>query len=458
MEENFEATKQVMPDTLPLNPPRRFTVQIAWTMLSRVALIASAIGANILIARWLGPQGLGVLAVINAGLSLLINIGCMGIPSASIYFIAQDRKRLGSVWANSLIFAVLMGSAFALGTIAVAHTYPTLFGNIPFKLLLIAACSLPPYFVFTMGLNTFLGLQRVGYYSIFDVLPNSLMFISAGIVLIILGQGLTALVTFNAAVVTLVALMVVLIIWRLLAEHQERPRLRPSRALFKEMARYGIKFHIATVAAMLLVRLDLLLVNHYRGPAEAGVYATAGQVVTLLMLLPGIIAALVFPRVAAEPDEHGEFTMRVTRYTAFVMLLVCLITIPAGFLLPMLYGAAFSDATVQMLLLLPGVYLLGLETVLVQHFSAQGLPIAIPLFWLATLATNATLNLLFIPVFGARAAAIVSTVSYTMIFILVAFYFRLKTGNSLSTMLFLRGHELREMFTLARIRIGFASR
>jgi Na+-driven multidrug efflux pump len=105
---------------------------------------------------------------------------------------------------------------------------------------------------------------------------------------------------------------------------------------------------------------------------------------------------------------------------------------------------------VQLLILLPGVYLVGVESVLVQYFSGTGLPVAIPLFWLVTLLMNVALNLLFVPVYGARAAALASTISYALIFLLVTSYFLIKTGNPFSQTFVLRRGELRELFSLIR--------
>jgi O-antigen/teichoic acid export membrane protein len=235
-------------------------------------------------------------------------------------------------------------------------------------------------------------------------------------------------------------------------------RFRVDLELFKRMARYGIKFHIAVVAAMLIFRADLLIVNHFRGAKEAGVYSVASQVATMLMLLPGVIGTLLLPRVASTQDARGEMTMRVTRHTAFVMFFICLAAVPASFALPLVYGAPFADASWQLLILLPGIYLVGIESVLVQHFSSLGLPVAIPIFWLITLGINVALNLAFVPAFGARAAAAASSVSYALIFVLVTSYFRAKTGNKLSTTLLLRASELRELLMTARTRGRLASR
>jgi O-antigen/teichoic acid export membrane protein len=94
------------------------------------------------------------------------------------------------------------------------------------------------------------------------------------------------------------------------------------------------------------------------------------------------------------------------------------------------YGRAFSEATGLLLILLPGVYLMGLESVLVQHFNATGLPIAIPLYWIAILVVNLVLVLLLVPRFGAYGAAIASTISYAAIFALVALHFHSSTRRS----------------------------
>jgi O-antigen/teichoic acid export membrane protein len=194
------------------------------------------------------------------------------------------------------------------------------------------------------------------------------------------------------------------------------------------------------------------VVNHFRGAAEAGVYSVASQVAMMLMLLPGVIATLLFPRVAARRDETGELACVVTRHTAFVMLFVCLAAAPMGFVLPLLYGAKFADVSVQLLILLPGVYLIGLESVLVQHFNATGLPVAVPLFWVATLVVNVALTFALVPPLGARGAALASAVSYALIFALVALYFRARTGRRLSEALIVSRAELRKLFDLVKTR------
>lgn len=435
---------------------RSFSTHVTWTVAARVLILLGSLCASIIVARTLGAEGLGALAVINVTVAVALQLGCAGLPSANTYFISRDRKELAPVWANALLFGFTAGLLLAIFVAALVTLRPSLLGSVPLQLILIAAISIPFQLVTLLGLNVLLGIERIAQFNLLDALSQSFVLINALVALILLAAGLRLLVIFNTAAAVLICLMVILLIGRAISAQTEARPLRPDADLFKRMARYGVKFHVAVVASLLIVRADLLIVNHYRGQAETGGYAVASQVATLLMLLPSVIATLIFPRVTAARDASGHLTMRATRHTAFIMFAICLLAAPMAFLLPFLYGTQFWDAPAQLLILLPGVCLMGVESVLVQHFSGIGLPAAIPLFWLMTLAVNVLLNLIFVPTYGARAAAAASTISYALIFLLVAAYFRRQTGNGFSQTFILRGRELHELFTA--VRPGVSSR
>src|SRR6266496_5469205 len=94
---------------------RRFSVQVAWTFAARILMIFNSVVAGIIVARWLGPEGVGQLAVINVSVATIVQLGSLGLPSANIYFIAHDRNHLASAAVNSLLFSLVVGSALALG-------------------------------------------------------------------------------------------------------------------------------------------------------------------------------------------------------------------------------------------------------------------------------------------------------------------------------------------------------
>jgi O-antigen/teichoic acid export membrane protein len=131
------------------------------------------------------------------------------------------------------------------------------------------------------------------------------------------------------------------------------------------------------------------------------------------------------------------------------MLLCCLAAVPLSLLLPIVYGPVFSDATTLLLILLPGVFFIGLQSVLVQHFNAMGLPKTVPVFWVVTLVINLVMVFLMVPRYGARGAAWASTISYSLISFLMIGYFLVETRRSLSELFVLRPVEVKSLVGLA---------
>ncbi len=404
-------------------------------------MTAGSVIAGVIVARWLGVDGLGTLAVINVTVATVVQLGAAGLPSAATYFISRDRRQLGPVATSSLLFAFVFGSVLAVAVAIVASTTPQLFNNIPARLIAIALIAIPFQLVTLIGLNIFLAVGDVERFNLWDLAIQAFVPINAVLALVVLRSGLWTLVVFNTAINVIGAFVVAFLVWKTIRRETIEPSSR-AKGMLASLMRYGIKFHVSILAGAIIFRADLLVLNHFRGTAETGVYSVASQVAMMLMLLPGVIATLLFPRVTAEQDRLGQTTSLVARHTALVMFVICLAAAGLGFLLPWLYGPAFTDVPFLLLILLPGVFLIGLESVLVQHLNAMGLPKAVPLFWIVTLAVNLVLVFALVPSGGARGAAVASMLSYVLIFVLVTIFFARKTGQSVFDMFLVRRHEL----------------
>ncbi|MBA3711324.1 MAG: polysaccharide biosynthesis C-terminal domain-containing protein [Pyrinomonadaceae bacterium] len=434
-----------------LSPPRgRFSTHVVWTFAARVLMAVNSVITGIIIARWLGAGGLGVYAVLSVAVANAVQFGGAGLASANVYFIARERQHLAPAALNTLVFSVVTGGALALIVVGLAALKPALFGDIPLGLLAVAVAATPFHLISLLSLNIFLVEGRVDRYVLLDLLGQSFILINAVLVLLVFGAGLRQLVFLNTVTLVVVGIGIAWVMYRYLKKQGVVAAWRLDVGLFRRMMRYGIKYNVLMIATMLVLRADLLIVNVFRGATEAGVYSVASQGALMLLMLPTVIASLLFPRVAAERDAAGKMTCRVTQQTVLVMLIACLAAVPASFALPVLYGASFADSTIQLLILLPGVYLFGLESILVQHFVGTGLPRVILLFWAATVLISIVLNLALVPLFGARGAAVSSTLSYSLIFTLVIVYFRARTGNSFASILLPDMTQVRELIALLR--------
>lgn len=402
-------------------------------------MAANSVLSGIIVARWLGAEGLGALAALNVAVNTAMQISNLGVATANTYFIAQDHQRATTAAVNSLYFVGLSGSAFALGLWLCAVWQPAILAHLPAKLVAIALAALPFQLATLLGLNLFLALGRVAVFNALDLLNQSFVIINALLALVILRGDLWTLITMNAAAGAGVGLLTIGLLYRFLARQTKATR-GPARADFaqlRETLRYGLKGHVLWVATLLVWRVDVLFVAHWRGAAEAGVYAVATQFTLFLLLLPNAVSHLMLARVAATQATADELTCRAARHTTALMLLVCAASVPLSYALPLLYGPAFAEVPRLVWLLLPGVFFMSLQAVLVQYFVGTGLPPLIPALWVVTLMLNVTLNCWFVPQWGGRGAALVSTLTYTFICLAVALRFRQQTGRNWREMLML---------------------
>src|SRR5688500_15720250 len=140
---------------------RSVFTDVAWTFATRILMIVNSVVAGVIVAHWLGAEGVGALAVINVAVATVVQLGSLGLPSSSTYFIAQDQSQVRAAALNSLIFVLFIGCLLALGLSALASARPDWFGFVPTDLIRIAALSIPFQLISLIGLNILLAVGKV---------------------------------------------------------------------------------------------------------------------------------------------------------------------------------------------------------------------------------------------------------------------------------------------------------
>src|SRR5262249_20951313 len=100
---------------------------VAVTFLTRLIILGCVLGSTVLVARWLGPEGTGALAVLNVTAALALQLGSAGLPSAATYFVARDRNALAAVYLNGIIFFFTAGVIITSPIISINKSRPDLF-------------------------------------------------------------------------------------------------------------------------------------------------------------------------------------------------------------------------------------------------------------------------------------------------------------------------------------------
>lgn len=213
-----------------------------------------------------------------------------------------------------------------------------------------------------------------------------------------------------------------------LASWRGPARLKPDPELARRMIGYGFRVYAATLLAFLVIRIDLLLVNAYKGPTEAGYYAVTVALADALYILPSVVAVNLFAHVARGSDD--EQSAKVFRSVAVLYLAVCAVSAAlAGPVIDLIYGSEFDDAVPLFYWLAPGIFCLGMLNILAQHFAGRGFPLEAVLVWVVGLALNVAINLAFLPDGGTEVAAISSSAAYILLLALHVRMFASSVGG-----------------------------
>lgn len=392
-------------------------------VLGPMGFDASILVANLLsgiaIARALGPAGRGEIAAILLLTQLCVWFFSGGATEAIAYRLArrtEDGPRLLGTWLAIGVplglVAIIVGE-LALPILFSAQTSEAIMlGRIYLAIVLVMLLQIVQY-------GMLLGNHDFSFYNLVRLLQPALIsaaYLACWVFGVLSVKG--ALV-INAAAIGIAFLAAAVRLMRRVGV------ARPDRALLRETLSFGLKAHMGTIAGLVNARLDLMIVPAFLSAASVGLYSVATNVTSIIITLTTTIATIVMP-VAARREKQSPHT--VVRTLQVVLLIGVAIAIPlagiANFAVGIVYGSDFESASTALRILLPGVVLDAAAMVLWSGLLAANRPLlssvaAIP----AAIITVGGL-LLFLEEGGIDVAAIVSTIAYTVVFVISVFLYK----------------------------------
>ena len=144
-----------------------------------------------------------------------------------------------------------------------------------------------------------------------------------------------------------------------------------------------------------------------------------------VFLISGIVGTILFPKLSALKGkaEKWEMTRKATFVVGtFLFFLSAGSAAIAKLVLGLLYGKAFLPAVSSFVCLMPGAFFWGISTFPLLYLSSTGLPMQVVWGWAFLTVVNVSLNFFFIPAMGGMGAAIVSTITYGLGFLIFQVY------------------------------------
>jgi O-antigen/teichoic acid export membrane protein len=403
----------------PLRAEPRLRTDVFLTFGGKAATLLFGLLIVVAVARELGPSGQGLFAVAYSLTLMLAHLGGLGLTTANPYFTAREPGRRASIVSNSLWLAAVLGVLLIAAGLALRAIAPDALQGLGWEPLAVTLVGIPGALAALFLQGVLLGESRMVAYNGVEAVQAALTLAALLVGFAAFDFGLTgALAVLTAGRYAAVAAYLALLV---------PPRRRLDAALARRMLTYGLRAYVAIVVSFFVIRLDLLLVNGYLGAREAGLYSVAATIADGMFVLPMVVALNLFPRVAR--SETHEQTAEVFRSLAVLYGAVCLATIPLAQAIPLVFGDSFDGSISLYYWLLPGVYCLGLLTILAHHFAGRGYPREAAAIWFVGLALNVAINIAFLPGRGAWVASLASSIAYAVLLALHLWLFVREAGS-----------------------------
>lgn len=376
---------------------------------------------NILISRLTGPEGRGIYSLVSVSILFLSLIFSCGIEEAFPYYISKREIKPNHLLILTLLYLFTI-TIFALLIIFLIplewkkNVLPSL-PSLAFTLILVGTLFriqgriignsflgvgnfwLFGFFLFSYPLYGCLTIFFLGFIHCLSV--NNVIWIPF---LASLLQGFT----FTFIILLLFPIRI-------------REILAFPRKLiykYKKILSYGLLAQTGVILNFFNLRLDYYIINYFKSVKELGLYSIATAMSETLYLIPYAIGRMWFPRVAKDHIGKKEKTFRLLCITFIVSSSIGIILIATGkFLLVFLFGEQFEGSYFPLIFLIPGIISLGLSSVIASYFHGIGKPQLGTLMSLISISFTVVLDILLIPKYGIKGAAIASTLAYTISFL-----------------------------------------
>jgi O-antigen/teichoic acid export membrane protein len=404
---------------------------------------------TIVLARVLGPRDWGGYSIAASLLVIVTAATALGVDQGIAYFVGGRRWEPRAALGSALRMAAVTGTLGAVAGLVVRILVPSAFAGLPVWLTAVAVVAVPFSLALTYASSIALASDR---YEASMSMPAVLaaLFLAVSIPAALL-FGRTGAVT--ALTVATVVTAVGAIVWALRQLPQAAPS--PSGQLRRAIS-FGIKGYGANALQLVNYQLDLFILAAVASAAAVGHYALAVSATTLLFVLPRALSAVLYPRVArlsAGGEEHTR-DMVETKSLRHVSLIVGVTTLGMAAALELLlvpvFGADYRPAINLGLILLPGAAAIGVSTVLAATVVGRGKPMYSLYGALITTPITIAMYATMIPRFHATGAALASTLSYLMSFLIFCHFYRRVTGRHVLPLLVPTRSEFADLWGVPR--------
>lgn len=322
---------------------RQAVANLGWLLAERAGRLLLGALVGLLVARHLGPERLGSLSYCVTLVTLLGFIPGLGLEAILKRDLLKAPERTAELLASGLVLRATAGAVGAAAVVVAARLGWGVAGEERELLTVLAVLLLQPaLFLPEVWLQAQLRAQwvaagQIGALAVASAVRLWLIATEAGLLAfagVIVGEMLLGSVVFFAAA---------------RRAGLQLPLVAARVATMRRLVAEAWPLMFASLAVLVYMKIDEVMLRHLAGPAAVGVYAAAVKLSELWYFLPVAMGSSVLPALLrAQQQGAEEYARRQQQYYDLSAALAYGVSVPmaiaAPWIVSLAYGPEFAAA------------------------------------------------------------------------------------------------------------------
>ena len=379
-----------------------------WIIACRIVQAVFALVINMLTARYLGPSNFGLITYASSLVAFVLPIMQLGFSNILVQEVVNNPEREGKTVGTSMLLSVCSSFCCIIGVTAFAfianHNEPvTIIVCLLYSFILIfQALDLMQYWFQAKYLSKYTSIVSLCAYLVVSAYK---------IYLLVTAKSVYWFAISNAFDYALISISIIVIYHKLGGQ-----KLSFSKELGKEMFNRSKHYILSSMMVTVFAQTDKIMIKLMIDEAATGYYGAAVACAGMTSFVFAAIIDSFRPSIfEAQNIDEKSFKHRLTMLYSIVIYMSLLqsagMTILAGLIIRILYGAAYSPAVGALQIVVwytTFSYLGAVRNIWILANNKQHL------LWKINLmgaAANVVLNAVLIPLIGIYGAAVASLIT-----------------------------------------------
>ena len=379
---------------------REYWLEITHTAGARVVVMILGIMSISITARWLGPEGRGIVATIITWATLSATLFSLSLGQVSIKHasLLNDGERLNRLFP-ALLKVFLLIAGLGLFGVLLLYQMNIYVGDVEPTFFVVLALFL--FFVFSLwGLYTQSLLQiidRIKQYNYFQMAGSVIGFISIIVLVVLFDMGAEGMICAN-----LIALFFVGILSYRYLRKRSTGISALRNPLPKRFLSDAIKLHPMTIGSIMNNSIDIVMIGYFIGSIGVGEYQLAAKMIAMMLIIPQSVSLVLYGKLVNTGAVNSwEYQGKILIQTISAVFMIGFAAyLVAPFVIPLLAGNEFTNSVPVFQLLLFTLIGKTFSSVMASQWIVRGLFVQASLLTLTIGVLNVTANFLLIPAYG----------------------------------------------------------